>query len=107
MIACQPALPEGQRRQARIEAISTGDLDVESTGPPDMTSTTGESFAEEPADLSAREHERRERAWQPAARWQAIQETIRWAESQATARRNTPRACIERGRRLREDQDLG
>jgi hypothetical protein len=79
-----------------------------------MTQTTnadGESFAEEPADRAACEHERRERAWQPADRWQAIQETIRWAESQATARRNTPQSCIERERRLRlqlgEEQGLG
>ena len=79
-----------------------------------MTPTTnadGESFAEEPADRAAREHERRERAWQPAARWQALQETIRWAESQAAVRCNTPRACIERERRLRrqlgEGQILG
>ena len=79
-----------------------------------MTQTTnadGENSAEDPADRAAREHERRERAWQPAARWHAIQETIRWAESQATARRNTPRACIERERRLTlqlgEGQSLG
>lgn len=79
-----------------------------------MTQTTnadGESFAEEPADRAASEHERRERAWQPADRWQAIQETIRWAESQATAHRNTPQSCIERERRLRlqlgEEQGLG
>ena len=71
----------------------------------------GQNSAEEPADRASREHERRERAWQPAARWQAIQETIRWAESQATARRNTPQSCIERERRLRlqlsEEQGLG
>ena len=79
-----------------------------------MTQTTnadGENSAEDPADRAAGEHERRERAWQPAARWQALQETIRWAESQATARRNTPRACIERERRLKrqleEGQSLG
>jgi len=79
-----------------------------------MTQTTnadGENFAEDPADRAACEHEQRERVWHPAARWQVIQETIRWAESQATARRNTPRACIERERRLRlqlgEGQSLG
>ena len=79
-----------------------------------MTQTTnedGQNSAEDSADRAAGEHERRERAWQPAARWQALQETIRWAESQATARRNTPRACIERERRLRcqfgEGQSLG
>jgi hypothetical protein len=79
-----------------------------------MTQTTnadGDNSAEEPVDRAAREHERRERAWQPAARWQALQETIRWAESQATARRNTPQSCIERERRLKsqlgEGQSLG
>lgn len=73
----------------------------------DMTNTGDTSSAEEPADQVACEHDRRERAWQPAERWQAIQETIRWAESQATARRNTPRSCIERERRFREGQGLG
>jgi hypothetical protein len=79
-----------------------------------MTQTTngdGQNSAEDSADRVAREHERRDRAWQPAARWQALQETIRWAESQATARRNTPQSCIERERRLRrqfrEEQGLG
>jgi hypothetical protein len=50
-------------------------------------------------DLARREQERRERVWTPAARWQAIQEAIRWAETQATARRNTPAACIAQERR--------
>jgi hypothetical protein len=52
-------------------------------------------------DLARCEHDRRERAWSPAARWQAIQETIRWAEAQANARRNTPAACIAQERRRR------
>jgi hypothetical protein len=52
-------------------------------------------------DLARREHDRRERAWIPAARWQAIQETIRWAEAQVNARRNTPAACIAQERRKR------
>lgn len=52
-------------------------------------------------DLARREHDRRERAWIPAARWQAIQETICWAEAQANARRNTPAACIAEERRRR------
>lgn len=52
-----------------------------------------------PADnLVLHEHEKRERAWTPAARWRAIQETIAWAEAQATVKRNTPAACIERER---------
>lgn len=47
------------------------------------------------------EHEKRERAWTLAARWRAIQETIAWAEAQATVKRNTPAACIERERARR------
>lgn len=53
------------------------------------------------ADLTRREHDRRERAWNPAARWQAILETIRWAEAQTNGRRNTPAACIAEERRKR------
>ena len=53
-------------------------------------------------DLAKREHDRRERAWSPAARWRAIQETIRWAEAQVGARRNTARACIEQERRRQQ-----
>jgi len=72
-----------------------------------MTNANGQSSAEDPVDRAACEHNRRERAWLPAARWQALQETIRWAESQATARRNTPQSCIERERRLREETGRG
>jgi len=72
-----------------------------------MTNANCENSADEPADRAAGEHERRERAWHPAARWQVIQETIRWAESQASARRNTPRSCIERERRIMQGQSLG
>lgn len=56
------------------------------------------------AEIVAREQARREKAWTPLARWQALQETIRWAEMQPTARRNTPRACLERERRLLGDR---
>jgi len=64
------------------------------------TSSTG-TLATTSDDLARREHERRERAWSPAARWLAIQETIRWAEAQANVRRNTPAACIACERRRR------
>ena len=45
-------------------------------------------------DPFTREHQRREAAWDPVVRWQVLQETIAWAESQATVRRNTPEACL-------------
>jgi hypothetical protein len=37
----------------------------------------------------AAEEAKRERAWDPAVRWRVLQETIAWAEAQATVRRNT------------------
>lgn len=46
-------------------------------------------------DLKRREEEKREAAWDPVQRWQALQNAITWAESQATVRRNTPARCIE------------
>lgn len=63
-----------------------------------MTAPANGPNGNSPNDLVLHEHEKRERAWTPAARWQAIQETIRWAEAQAKVRRNTPAACIERER---------
>lgn len=62
------------------------------------TAPTGSS-PPQPDDLARREHERRERAWSPAARWQVIQQTITWAEAQAIVGRNTPAACIAAERR--------
>lgn len=47
-----------------------------------MTGTNEEGSSVEADDRFAGDHERRERAWPPAARWSAIQETIRWAEGQ-------------------------
>jgi len=42
------------------------------------------------------EEDRRERHWDPRRRWLAIQETITWAEAQATVARNTMGACLAR-----------
>jgi hypothetical protein len=46
-------------------------------------------------DLKRREEAKREAAWNPAERWRVLQETITWAESQLTVRRNTPARCLE------------
>lgn len=44
---------------------------------------------------------RRERNWDPQQRWQVIQQTITWAEAQATVRRNTRETCLrEQARKL-------
>lgn len=65
-----------------------------------MTHAANLESLDDLVNRAASEHERRERAWTPLARWNAIQETIRWAEAQATVRRNTPRSCLERERLL-------
>jgi len=64
-----------------------------------MSESPSSSPPPQPDDLARREHERRERAWSPTARWQAIQRTIDWAEAQATVARNTPAACLAEERR--------
>lgn len=48
-----------------------------------------------PHDLPALEHRKRETRWDAAQRWRVLQETITWADSQATVRRNTPEKCLE------------
>lgn len=48
------------------------------------------------SEFKREEEARRERNWDARERWRILQETIAWAESQATARRN------ERLARLRE-----
>lgn len=52
-------------------------------------------------DLKRNEEVRRERHWDPLARWQVLQETIRWAESQLRVRRNLPAERLrEQARKL-------
>ena len=46
------------------------------------------------SDLIHREEQKREAAWDAAERWRVIQETITWAEAQATVQRNTPAECL-------------
>ncbi len=44
--------------------------------------------------LKEAEEARRERHWDPAVRWRVLQETIAWAEAQATVRRNSNAARL-------------
>ena len=44
--------------------------------------------------LKAAEERKREAAWSETERWRVLQETITWAELQATVRRNTPEQCM-------------
>ncbi|MCO6457587.1 MAG: hypothetical protein J5I93_19980 [Pirellulaceae bacterium] len=46
-------------------------------------------------ESKAAEESRRDRHWDPAVRWRVLQETVQWAESQATVRRNTKAARLE------------
>jgi hypothetical protein len=48
-----------------------------------------------PDDLKRREEQKRDAHWDAAERWHVLQETITWAEAQATVRRNTPARCLE------------
>lgn len=56
--------------------------------------------AEEWNRLIAAEEAKRERMWNPAKKWQAMQEMMTWAEQQSTVRRNTPAACLARQKKL-------
>jgi hypothetical protein len=55
------------------------------------------------SELKRHEERKRERCWDPRLRWKALQDTITWAEAQATVRRNTPKACLETEARIRRD----
>jgi len=46
-------------------------------------------------ELKFREERKREAAWDAAERWRVLQETITWAEAQATVRRNSRQRCLE------------
>jgi hypothetical protein len=46
------------------------------------------------SQLKADEEQRRERNWDPAERWRVLQETLSWAEAQATVRRNTKQSQL-------------
>ncbi len=50
-------------------------------------------------DLKQQEEAKRERMWDPRQRWIVLQQTITWAEAQASVRRNTP------AERLREQAE--
>jgi hypothetical protein len=53
-------------------------------------------------DLKAAEEARREKAWDPVLRWKVLQETITWADAQATVRRNDKRnRAAEQARKLK------
>ena len=52
------------------------------------------------SELIQREQAKRDRNWDPSERWQAYLNTLAWAESQATVRRNTKEACLAHQKRL-------
>jgi hypothetical protein len=52
------------------------------------------------SQLVQSEQAKRERNWNPARRWQVIQNTLTWGEQQRTVLRNTPAACLANQNRL-------
>ena len=64
-------------------------------------------MSESLSDIKRAEEAKRERNWDPALRWKVIQETITWAEQQATVRRNTPAACLANQQRLLRSLEPG
>ena len=50
--------------------------------------------------LKRREEAKREAAWDPVARWEAVQRFTAWAASQSTAPKMTPAVCKAKERRL-------
>ena len=53
-------------------------------------------------DLKRQEELKRERNWDPQMRWNVLQDTITWADAQATVQRNTPARRLEEQARKRE-----
>jgi len=52
------------------------------------------------SDVKQREQALRERMWTPVERWQAILETLAWAEAQQANPKATPKSCLARQARL-------
>ncbi|MDA0659629.1 MAG: hypothetical protein O2931_06370 [Planctomycetota bacterium] len=48
-----------------------------------------------PDESMLAEERKRERNWDPAKRWRAIQDTIAWADLQAQHPRNSSHACLQ------------
>jgi len=49
--------------------------------------------------LKQNEERKRERCWDPQHRWQVLQETIAWVDSQQAVPRNSPAGCLAEQRR--------
>ncbi len=49
---------------------------------------------EEFSELLRREEEKRNRMWDPAARWQMIEDLIAWADAQKPVPRNSKEGCL-------------
>jgi hypothetical protein len=54
------------------------------------------------SELVEREAAKRDRNWHPRLRWQVLQQTIAWVNSQSNVRRNTKEACLANQQRLLE-----
>ncbi len=49
--------------------------------------------------LKQNEELKREKCWDPQQRWQVLQETIAWVDSQQAVPRNSPAGCLAAERR--------
>ncbi len=59
-------------------------------------------------DWIASESAKRLRNWDSAEQWRVLQQTIAWAERQATVQRNSPAACLcEQQRKLSQMRTRG
>lgn len=57
------------------------------------------------SDLKKKEELKRERNWDPQMRWKVLQDTITWADAQATVQRNIPVSRLEeQARKLRRSE---
>jgi hypothetical protein len=52
------------------------------------------------AELKKSEEEKRDRCWNPRARWRVIEQTIAWVDSQQAIPRNSRQACLANQERL-------
>lgn len=75
MLVCQDALEEGPRKREWIETLNRG--------------PSASEMRIMHSEFKAAEEARRDRHWDPAVRWQVLQDTIQWAEAQAARPRNT------------------
>jgi hypothetical protein len=59
-------------------------------------------MTEDLGELKRREEEKRERCADPRLRWEVLQQTIAWVDSQQPIPRNSPKGCLAAEARRRK-----